>query len=335
MARIVDVARAAGVTPAVVSRVLNGDPNLRIRPETHRRVLGAVRELQYTPNHAARALRRARVGTLGLAVHDISNPVYATIIEGAQMRAMQSGHVLLLADVPRLARDNETFARVISSGAIDGLLVLPAGLNADRVVAKAASARVPTLLVNDRSRTLGSIAVDDRAGARLATTHLLELGHREVAVLRPDGSSPRSRDRIRGFREALESYGLQPRPEHVVGGGHTPESGRVGMRRLLAAGRRPTAVFVSTVLAAVGAMTGARAAGLQMPGDLSIVGFHDVFFAENLVPPLTVVRLALREMGELAVQALLDQLDGRPARHLVVTDPPPQLIIRGSTAPPP
>lgn len=334
MASITDVARVAGVTAGVVSRLLNDDPALRIRPETRERVLAAARELEYTPNHAARALRRARVGVLGLAVHDISNPVYGAVIEGAQTTASERGHVLLLADVMELARDNEAFARVIRSGAIDGLLLMRAGNERDRMVARISSARVPTVLINDRSRTLGSVALDDRAAARLATSHLLELGHRRVALLRLDGRFARSADRVRGWKDACVAHGLETPAEYVVGGGHTAAAGGVGMRALLELERRPTAVVASSVLSAMGAVAAIRAAGLEVPRDISVVGYHDVFFTEHLAPPLTVVKLALREMGAVAVTTLLDQLDGAPARHVVVTEPEPELVLRASTAPP-
>ncbi len=335
MASIVDVARVAGVTPAVVSRLLNEDPALRIRPETRDRVLAAARDLEYTPNHAARALRRARVGVLGLAVHDISNPVYGAVIAGAQTAASDRGHVLLLADVTELARDNETFARVIRSGVIDGLLLMRAGNDRDRMVARISSARVPTVLINDRSRTLGSVGLDDRAGARLATSHLLELGHRRVALLRLDGRFARSLDRVGGWEDACAQHGIEARAEYVVGGGHTAAGGEAGMRALLELEPRPTAVVASSVLSAMGAMAAIRAAGLEIPRDISVVGYHDVFLTEHLSPALTVVRLALRELGQVAVTSLLAQLDGAPARHIVVTTPAPELVLRQSTAPPP
>lgn len=319
----------------MVSRLLNEDPRLRVRPETRERVLAAARDLEYTPNHAARALRRARVGVLGLAVHDISNPVYSEIIEGAQTTASGRGYVLLLADVIELARDNDAFARVVRSGVIDGLLLSRAGNDRDRMVARISSARVPTVLINDRSRTLGSVGLDDRAAARLATMHLLELGHRRVALLRLDGRFARSGDRVRGWEDACTAHGIPARPEYVVGGGHTAAAGEAGMRTLLDLQQRPTAVVASSVLSAVGAVAAVRAAGLEVPRDLSVVGYHDVFFAEHLAPALTVVKLALREVGQVAVTTLLEQLDGGATRHVVVTEPAPQLVLRQSTAPPP
>jgi LacI family transcriptional regulator len=334
MARIADVGRLAGVTPSVVSRVLNQDPTLRVRDETRQRVLSAAKQLEYTPNHAARALRRSRVGALGLAVHDISNPVYAPLIAGAQEAASQHGYVLMLADVPELARDEEVFRRVVGSGAIDGLLLLPAGVEADRIVERSASGRLPTVVVNERSRTSPSIGLPDREATKLATRHLLKLGHREIALLRLDGRGHRARERTAGYREALAEHGIESDHALVLTGGHTAENGGEAMARLLRrADGAPSAVVSASVLAAVGALGAARTAGVDVPGELSIVGCHDVFFAPYLSPPLTVVRLGLRELGRAAVERLLVQLDLRGTGHETVLDPAPELVARGSTAP--
>jgi LacI family transcriptional regulator len=334
MATIADVGRRAGVTPSVVSRVLNGDPSLRVRPETRERVVAAARELDYTPNHAARALRQSRVGTIGLAVHDISNPVYAPLIAGAQRAASTHGYVLVLADVPELARDGQTFARVVGSGAIDGLLLLPAGVEADRVVEEAVAERLPAVVVNDRSQSLPSIELADRAAMSLATDHLLDLGHRDLAALRLDGAGHRARHRTEGFERAMRGRGVPVGDDRVIDGGHTVASGRAAMEVLLSQPLPPTGVVAASVLAGIGALTATRDAGLGVPDDLSIVGVHDVFFAEFLTPALTVVRLPLGHLGEVAVERLVAMIDGDDASqpHLLLDDPAPELVLRGSTA---
>jgi LacI family transcriptional regulator len=334
MASIADVGRLAGVTASVVSRVLNGDETLRVRDETRERVLAAAATLDYTPNHAARALRRSRVGTLGLAVHDISNPVYAPLITGAQAAASAHGYVLMLADVPELARDSRIFGRVVGSGAIDGLLLLPAGSAADRMVEDAVGGRVPTVVVNDRSRQLPSIALADREGMEVATRHLLDLGHRDIAMLRLDGRGHRATQRTEGFRRAMRAVGVEPARNRIVTGGHTAEAGREAMRALLKGRSRCTAIVAASSLAAIGALAAAQEEGLAVPEELSIIGLHDVFFAEFLTPPLTVVRLPLRRLGEEAVELLVAAIDGGERGHHVTHDPPPELIVRGSTCPP-
>ncbi|WP_460525810.1 LacI family DNA-binding transcriptional regulator [Flindersiella endophytica] len=335
MSTIVEVARLAQVTPSIVSRLLNGDPSLRIRPETRDRVLAAAEELQYAPNHAARALRRASVGTLGLAVHDIHNPVYGEIIAGAEAEARQQGSILILADVDSLASDDTTFRRVVRGGAIDGLMLQRNGEASDRVVERVAGARLPLVILNERVRPpLSGVAVEDRRAAALATRHLVALGHQRVAHLELGGGNSRARDRRAGWRDAMREAGLTVSPDLLRVGGVRPETGYVGLMELLTTRQRPTAVFVGTLLSAIGALTAAREAGLEVPGDLSIVAFHDAWFAEHASPPLTVVRLPLREMGARAVRLLGEITGGAGPRQMTVTDPAPELLRRGSTAPP-
>ncbi|GAA2069526.1 LacI family DNA-binding transcriptional regulator [Streptomyces albiaxialis] len=336
MVTLADVAKRAGVSVGVVSRLLNGDETLRAREETKQRVRAAAAELEYTPNYAARALRKARVGVIGLAVHDASNPVYSEIIAGAQAEAAKGGYALMLADVDALATDDEMFKRIVSGGAIDGLLLQRAGTAADSLVSKIASAEVPTVLLNDRTRgAVGSVAVDDYAAAHLAVSHLIELGHRDIGLLQVDGPRSRADRRRKGWAEALEAAGLEAPKSRVFPGGHTAEQGCRGMRELLAAPTRPTAVFAANVLSAVGALSAAHDAGVRVPDGISLVGLHDVFVANFLQPRLTVVKLPLFELGARAVTLLLSQREGEPARHESVEDPAPVMVVRESSAAPP
>lgn len=335
MTTMSDVAKLAQVSPGIVSRLLNEDETLRIRDETRERVLAAAKELDYTPNFAARALRMSKVGVIGLAVHDASNPVYSEIIEGAQAEATRAGYALMLADVDALATDDRLFKRFMSSGAVDGLLLQRAGTASDSFVTRVASERVPTVLLNDRTTgRIGSVAADDYAAAFLATRHLIGLGHREIGILQVDGVRNRSDRRTRGWRDALKQAGLEARKSQVTMGGHTADQGWQGMHEMLAQPERPTAVFAANVLAAVGAVRACQDARLEVPGGMSIIGLHDVFLAEYLTPRLTVVRLPLFELGAQAVRLLLEQRESGEARHLTLTDPAPVLVVRGSTSPP-
>ncbi|WP_020576203.1 LacI family DNA-binding transcriptional regulator [Actinopolymorpha alba] len=335
MASITDVAREAGVSASIVSRVLNGDPTLRVRDDTRARVLAAVDALDYAPNHAARALRRSQVGTLGLAVPDMHNPVYAAILAGARPAATQHGYVLMLTDLDDLASDTTTFRRVVRGGAVDGLLLQRDGAAAGRVVERIAPARIPMVFLNERVRPPTSgVAVDDRTAAALATRHLVDLGHTDIGHLRVRGRNSRSRDRQAGWEDALKEAGLPVRHDLLGYGGAVPEAGYRGLTELLAHPRRPTAVFVGSVLAAVGALAAARDAGLSVPDDLSVIGYHDTWLADHVDPPLSVVRLPLDEMGREAVRILVDLIDGKPAQQALVTTPAPRLVLRASTAPP-
>lgn len=334
MATVTDVARLAEVSPGVVSRLLNGDATLRIRPETRERVLAAARELEYTPNAAARALRNSKAKALGLAVHDVSNPIYAEILAGTQEAAARAGYTVMLADVDALANDDAAFRRFMASGTIDGLLLQRAGDGGDDLVSRVASQHVPTVLLNDQTtQGVSSIAVDDEAGTALATAHLVSLGHRRVGLLQVDGPSNRVDRRLHGWQSALRAAGLEAPDELVALGGHTPAQGERGVRALLGGDDRPTAIVAANSLAAVGALASARAAGIRVPDDLSIVGLHDFEFARHLSTPLDTVRLPLRAMGAAAVSMLLDETSSI-TRHVMVTSPAPELVLRGSSASP-
>ncbi len=335
MATVSDVARRANVSPGVVSRLLNGDETLKIRDSTRERVLAAISELDYSPNYAARALRRARSGLIAIGVHDASNPIYSEIIQGVQSAARTAGYALMLADIDALAEDDQTFRNIVTGGAIDGFLMQRAGNQSDALIERIASGAVPMVLLNDRTEgPVGSLALDDYAATKLATEHLLALGHRSIGFLQVDGPESRSESRLSGWKDALTAAGAAPNPAWIAEAGHDPSAGAAGMRELLARGDMPTAVCVANSLAAVGALTVARGEGLRVPEDLSVVGIHDFELAAYLMPPLTTVRLPLKELGSQSLRMLLRRLEGGEAEHAVITEPAPVLVVRGSTAEP-
>ena len=334
VATINDVADQARVTPSVVSRLLNGDPRLRIRPATEQRILAAVKRLNYRPNAAARSLRLARTSTLGLVMHDITNPIYGEIMLGAQKAATEAGYALLLGDADALARSEEAVRHLISEQRIDGLLLQRSTYASDRLITQLVPDGFPVVLINDKTRgRFSSVTLDDQAGAALATRHLLELGHTRIAHIGV-GSSHRSAQRRLAYLATLRSAGIAIRDEWIVDGGSRADSGRSGMRALLDTHPRPTAVFVANLSAAVGVLRMTLESGCSVPDDMSIVALHEAWFAEQLTPPLTTVRMPLAEMGRAAVVQLLGQLNGQPERQLATTDPEPILIRRASSGPP-
>lgn len=333
MARIADVAAAAGVTIGTVSRVLNNDPSVVVRPETRERIIRAAKAVNYTPNYAARALRRSRVGAVGLAVHDVRDPVFGEIITGAQRVATQQGTSVILADITSIAGDQGAFDRLVRSGLVDGLLMVPLGNDADRRLAFEASRHLPLVIVNDVIEGLSSVSFDNRAATCLATQHLLELGHRAVGFLALDDRSVRAEDRRQGWVDALREAGVPARADWVVTAGNTPAGGEAAVAELLSMPERPTAIVVASVMAAVGVLAAARRAGIEVPADLSVIAIHDLFFAAELTPGLTVVRTPLERLGEDSMSMVLDSARAPEPKHLVVTDPAPEVVVRESTTP--
>lgn len=325
-ANIRDVARAAGVSHQTVSRVINGHPSLR--ESTRQRVLEAMEALQFRPNRAARSLVTSRSGMIGVLV---TNGTYfgpASTRAAIESAAAAAGYLVDTAALASLeeAAFKEAIERLVDH-AVEGLIIL-APQEATLRQLQHFSVTLPMVTVHSTSPgDHHGLSVDQVAGARLATRHLLELGHRDVAhIAGPDGWVE-SRERIRGFCTEMASWGLDsPR---IVTGDWTSDSGfRIGQELL--ADHRPTAVFSSNDQMALGFTHACRTVGLRVPEDVSIVGFDDVPDATHFAPPLTTVRQDFPELGRRCVAHLLAQL-GAPVRELprmVV----PELILRESTA---
>ena len=323
--RLRDVAAAAGVDASVVSRILSGDRGLSVRPETRQRVLAQAARLDYRPNRAARTLKTARTMALGMLVPDLANANYATIATGAEEAAAAAGYLLLVARGSAADRVPELHGR------IDGLLVGGATSETPRRVDVG---NVPALLVNRREPCgVPSVTVDDAAGAALATGYLASLGHRAIAHVAGPQNSDTARRRLDGCRRALAQAGIGEQPEWIVECPFDEAGGHAAASRLLELEPRPTALFVASVSAAIGACCAAARLGLRVPEEISIVGFHDASVAAYLDPPLTTVRMPLAEMGREAVGGLLRLLRGEAVADVVVATPP-ELVVRASAVPP-
>ena len=333
MPTVHDVGEAAGVTAAVVSRVLNGDETLRVRPETRARVIAAAKALDYTPNTSARALRLASSSAICLVVTDIANPIHAATLQGAQASAARSERVVLLADGEEFIANGDRLRTMVDSRRVDGFVIHLSGAKGDRSLHRLLAPRLPTVVMNSRVGGLaGSVSLDDAAGAQLATEHLLELGHERIAMVTGVAGSDRSQRREQGVIKALADRGLSLPTEWLVEGGFAASLGHTAGARLLCGRRRP--VVVANVMAAIGVLAAARDLGIVVPTELSVVALLDTWFCEHTAPPLTVVDLPIREMGEAAVDLLVRMIGGKPRESIVLRDPPPRLIVRRSTAPP-
>lgn len=349
---LADVAARAGVSVSLVSRVLRGDTSIRIREETRRRVHAVAEELGYVPHQLARNLRTSKAGAIGLVVHDVTNPIYAEIIRGAQKAVNRRGSVLLLIDAEAVT-DEATLLQIAAGGRVDGLLWQMAGHAELNSRVKVAARHVPVVLVNSRPEAgLPGVYLDDDRAARVAVRHLLDLCHERIGFIGGLRGSDVSERRRAAYRASLTEAGIQRCASWEVDGGWDATSGHDAAARLLKANRsQVTAVLVTNALVATGVVTAAYEMGLRVPEDLSVVAIHDLWFAARLTPPLTVVRLPLMDMGERAVELLHDvafatghaaaaastgsspRPDGPP--DVAIVAPAPHLVTRGSTAPPP
>lgn len=331
-ARLVDVAREAGVGASIASRVLNGDPSVSVRPETRERILAAARKLKYRPNAFARGLKLQKTMTLGLVIN-LAYSENAELVAAVERRAAAAGYVTLLADANEFQERGEAYGRLLYERRVDGLLIATA-LGSDRFVRELRGHGLPFLLVNRRVSGIGlSITVDDALGMRVAVEHLIGLGHRRIAHIAGPPSADVCRRRLAGFRAAMRAAGFAVPRELVLESSFEEDGGFLAMERLLELEPPPTAVAIWSLTAAVGALAAARRNGLRLPDDLSLVALHDAPIAAYLDPPLATVRMPLREMAERSVDSLLEVLAGRRPRSVVVRTPAPLLVGRPSTAP--
>jgi LacI family transcriptional regulator len=324
------VATVAGVDRSVVSRVINRDPGLKIRPETQQRILAAVRDMGYVANTAARSLRTAESRTMGLVIPDYSNPVYGEIIRGAEAAAREADQLLLTGSVDQANDHVEDFFQVVGHGRVDRLLI--AGIRLSRAtIARLEESKVPWLLMNSQQPGVPwTVALDDRRAAALAVTHLHGLGHRRIAHLRGPARSDTARRREDGYRLAMAAQEIEVDPALVRPAGYSAPEGRQAMQVLLESGVEVTAIFAGNLSSALGAIHEAERQGVNVPKDLSVVGIHDLELADYLLPPLTTVRMPLFELGHRGAELLLTHDGGNRVSEVIRE--PLELVARGSTA---
>jgi DNA-binding LacI/PurR family transcriptional regulator len=324
-----DVARLAGVSHQTVSRVINGSP--QVRAETRERVLSAMRELDYRPNSAARALVTGRSRTLGVVSFDTTLHGPASTLYAIERAAHDAGYFISIVSLEALDRASVLSAvdRLRIQG-VDGILVI-APLEGSGEALLALPRDLPLVAVEaGPAHALPVVAVDQFAGAALATRHLLELGHPTVAHIagRPDFLE--AAQRIEGWRSTLQAAGAEVAP--VLVGDWSPRSGYELGRRLLEAGG-VSAIFVANDQMALGVLRALHEAGYEIPRQVSVVGFDDIPEAQYYTPPLTTVRQDFAEIGRRSLRMMLAMMESDdqepPSPALVV----PELVLRSSTAP--
>jgi LacI family transcriptional regulator len=333
MVSIREVARTAGVSVTTVSHALNR--TRFVSDDTRSRIEQAVRSLGYVPSAVARSLKHNATRTLGVLVPNSSNPYFAEIIRSVERHCHTEGYNLVLCNSDDDIQRQAVHLRVLAERRVDGLVLVAAGDDA-HVSEALAELPLPVVLVDreiDGAGNADLVECDHAGGAELATRHLLELGHtRTVCIGGPKSLRP-SQQREAGWRRALAAAGQAVAAQDVVRGDFTPRSGYAALKRLLRRRDRPTAVFACNDLMAIGALHAAQEAGLEVPGQLSIVGFDDIELAAYTMPPLTTVAQPKEAIGTETARLLLERVRGQrdQARRAVLQ---PELRVRASTAPP-
>jgi LacI family transcriptional regulator len=328
-----EVAKLAGVSRSTVSRVVNHSPH--VSPETREKVWEAIQTSGYQPHAAARSLVTNRTRVISVIIPEavttlFSDPFFPLLLRGATDACNAQRYHLMLSLFTDPAERQEMYRRVLYSGLVDGVIVASSPLD-DPLIPNLQQDHIPFISVGRHpDPDVDYVDVDNVGGARMATEHLIRLGHRRIATIAGPLDTVAGQDRLRGYRQALETRHIPVPDELIAEGDFTESSGHAAARQLLSGS--PTAIFAASDMMAIGALKAARDAGLRIPQDLALVGFDDVPVASVIEPALTTVRQPIERLGSMAVEILLDVLengeDGGSSTHRVVL--PTELAVRAS-----
>jgi DNA-binding LacI/PurR family transcriptional regulator len=324
------LAKQLNLTAGTISAALNDSPAARAIPEhTKKRILEAARELNYRPNYFARSLRLQRTYTIGVIAEQIGDPYGAMVISGIEEYLRESEYFFLTVIHRHDRRVLQNYSQMLVTRGVEGFITVDTSITerpSRPTVAVAGHAVVPGVT---------NLILDQKLAARLVLTHLLELGHREIAFMKGQPDSSDSATRWAAICAASEELGVRIRPELVVQIEQdltTPQLGYPYAKGLLARKRPFTALFAYNDLSAIGAIWAFREAGLCVPEDISVVGFDDVPLAVFSDPQLTTIRQPLQRMGQIAAKTLIDQIERRSEfQPEIVIEP--ELVVRASTGP--
>lgn len=324
---IKDVARAAGVSVASVSRALNGQDT--VTEVTRRHIVAVAARLRYLPHAGARSLITRRTQTVGALLPDLYGEFFSELIRGIDRAARRHGLHLLVSSSHGDAEEAAAALRAMQ-GRVDGLLIMAPYVDARFLEANLPNA-LPVVLLNtpEGGHPHPSLSFDNRAGALSMMTHLVGCGHRRIAFVTGPIDNIDAQDRLRGYREALVQL-LPGIAEWIVPGDFSEESGLRAARQLLSLPQRPDAVFCGNDMMAVGCLYAFKEAGLQVPHDIALAGFDDIPLARLVSPALTTVRVRIAEIGEQALERLASDIE-HPDSTSPASSVKPELVVRSSS----
>lgn len=328
MATIKDVAREAGVSTATVSRVYNGSS--LVSEDTTRRVLEVAARMDYWPNGAARSLSTRSTHALGVLLPDLHGEFFSETIRGIDYAARQEQYQIVLSSSHAEAGALISAARTLR-GRIDGLIAMAP----DRGTAQAMedfAKHFPVVLLNPGlgALTCGSVSVANQEGAYTLVKHLIDRGHRRIAILKGPAGNVDAEERLRGYRRALAEAGTEPSPSFEIDGDFSQLRGYESAAEILRLDPRPTAIFAANDYMAIGLISALAEQGVRVPRDIAVAGFDDIELARYLSPPLTTVRVDAYGLGEQAVRQWFETARSNGAARPRQVVMPTTLVVRGS-----
>jgi DNA-binding LacI/PurR family transcriptional regulator len=330
-ATIYDVAKEAGVSIATVSKVINDKGKISV--ETREAVLAIMDRLDYQPSVIASALTGKKTFPLGQLVPDISNPFFAEIARAIEDQGQHYGYSVVMCSTDNKDEKVERYINLLLQKSVDGIIIAT-GIDKKDILEQLLSKRVPVVLLAREMPlvAVNTVVVDDYVGGSLAANHLLELGHKRLAILSESAKVISSRERVSGFRQTMEGEQIPFREDWLNFCDYKVEDGKQKALQLLLAETedRPTAIFACNDMLAVGALQAAKEAGVKVPDELSIVSFDNTILAKVTDPPLTTIAQPMEHMGKLVVDLIVEELKGDSGikQRTVLR---PELLIREST----
>jgi len=320
------VAQAAGVSASTVSRVLNG--TAVVSDVKKQAIDEAITTLGFVPNPMARGLAGGRTFSVGVVTQALDSPFYGAAMRGIEDELLPAGYNALFVSGHWNAAAESHCIELLQSRRVDGIVVLTGRLTDQALKAYAKNQPLVVTGRTVKAPGLFTLNFDNFLGGRLATQHLIQLGHRRIAFIAGDADHPDANERLRGYRAALEAAGIGFDQALVVPGDYLELSGLLAVDRLLETNQRFTAIFAANDQMAVGAALGLKRRSLRVPEDVSIVGFDDLPTSQYAIPPLTSVQQPAYELGRLAASAMLQLLaNTKPT----VEVPVPRLVARESS----
>jgi len=314
---IKDIARSANVSHSTVSRALSDSPLISTKTKT--RIQRLAREMGYAPDAIARSLVTQQTRTVGMVVTTITDPWVAEVVQGIEDSAHESGYSLILSSGASEPERELAAVEMLRSKRVDALIVTSSRVGA-LYLKHLERIGVPVVLVNNHNQQSGrytfSVSIDNQHGGYLATSHLIQLGHRRIAYVSGAANHSEDADRLAGYRQALDENGLAFDPTLVISGNGQLEGGERALHTLIDLGNPPSAVFCYNDMTAIGLLAAARQEGLSVPEDLAVVGFDDIVFARYVQPTLTTIAQPQSNIGRQAMSmalALMNNDDSAPS----------------------
>lgn len=339
MTTIIDVAKHSGVSATTVSRVINNSSH-PVNPETRLRVLKSVEELNFMPSLLARALVSEKTHLIGVIVGDGSDPYFANIVRGITDAAQESGYLTIICNTERIPKVELSYLQLLRDYSADGIIFAGSAMldseYKDELAATVTNLQknnVRVIALSNQYLDMPQVRIDDVLAAKEVTEYLIGLGHRRIGFITGPAGLITSELRLEGYKQALSEMGLAFEPELVVEGDFTYESGRHAAGVLVTQQPAPTAIFGSNDREALGCLFKLNELGIQVPTQISVVGFDDIETTQYVHPPLTTVHVPMHEIGVIGVKQLLQASEKGEAGE-VIHKAPHSLVIRASTAPP-